>query len=56
VAGHDNQLVFRNPDGSVVVVLHNELDEVMPIRVLLGEQVLSLELPAASFSTVVIPA
>ncbi|RKS92949.1 glucosylceramidase [Microbacterium sp. AG790] len=56
VAGHDNQLVFRNPDGSLVVVLHNELDEVMPISLLLGAQVLSLELPAASFSTVVIPA
>lgn len=56
VAGHDNQLVFRNPDGSLVVVLHNELDEVMPISLLLGADVLSLELPAASFSTVVIPA
>ncbi|MEO2134337.1 beta-glycosidase [Microbacterium laevaniformans] len=54
VAGHDNQLVFRNPDGSLVVVLHNELDEVMPISLLLGAEVLSLELPAASFSTVVI--
>ncbi|KXC06590.1 glycoside hydrolase family 30 protein [Microbacterium hominis] len=56
VAGHDNQLVFRNPDGSVVVVLHNELAEPLPISLLLGERVLSLELPAASFSTVVIPA
>ncbi len=56
VAGHDNQLVFRNPDGSVVVVLHNELAEPMPISVLVGSDVLSLELPAASFSTVVLPA
>ena len=56
VAGHDNQLVFRNPDGSVVVVLHNELAEPMPISVLVGSDVLSLELPAASFSPVVLPA
>lgn len=55
VAGHDNQLVFRNPDGSIVVVLHNELAEPLPISVLVGERVLALELPAASFSTVVFP-
>jgi len=56
VAGHDNQLVFRNPDGSVVLVLHNELAEPMPISVLVGERVLTLELPAASFNTVLVPA
>jgi len=56
VAGHDNQLVFRNPDGSLVVVLHNELAEPMPISVLIGERVLTLQLPPASFSTVVVPA
>lgn len=56
VAGHDNQLVFRNPDGEIVVVAHNELAEPMPLSLLLGDRVLSVELPPASFGTVVVPA
>lgn len=55
VAGHDNQLAFRNPDGTLVVVLHNELAETMPISLLLGDRVAALDLPPASFSTLVVP-
>lgn len=56
VAGHDNQLAFRNPDGSMVVVVHNELAEPMPISLLIAGRVLALDLPPASFSTLVVPA
>ncbi|MFT4214300.1 MAG: glycoside hydrolase family 30 protein [Microbacterium sp.] len=55
IAGHDNQIVFQNPDGGVVIVLHNELDEPMPVRILLGDRVLTVDLAPNSFHTVLVP-
>ncbi len=53
--GYENQLAFRNPDGSVVVVMHNDTREDLPVRLLIGDQVISPTLAADSFSTFVVP-
>ena len=52
--GYENQLAFRNPDGSVVVVIQNDTSEPMPVRLLVGGRLLAPELPADSFSTIVV--
>ncbi|KAA9105096.1 beta-glycosidase [Microbacterium rhizomatis] len=53
--GHANQLAFLNEDGSVVVVMQNDMAEAMPVRIMLGERVITPTLPPDSFSTFVIP-
>lgn len=55
IAGYDNQLAFRNPDGSLVVI-QNEMNENLPLRVMLGDRMISPTLPPDSFSTFVVPA
>ncbi len=55
-SGFDEQLAFRNPDGSIVLVLHNGQRVEQRVDILLGGQVLSPVLPADSFSTIVLPA
>ncbi|PWD51670.1 beta-glycosidase [Serinibacter arcticus] len=52
--GFENQLAFRNPDGSIVVVMQNDLAVEQPVSILVGEQVLTPVLPADSLSTFVI--
>jgi glucosylceramidase len=52
--GYENQLAFLNPDGSVVVVIQNDLAEAMPIRLLIGTRVLTASLPADSLNTFVV--
>ncbi|GAA3797978.1 glycoside hydrolase family 30 protein [Cellulomonas soli] len=54
--GFENQLVFRNPDESLVVVVHNPEPHEQAVRVLVGGQLLTPTLPADSFSTFVVPA
>jgi glucosylceramidase len=54
--GFDNQLAFRNPDGSLVIVIHNEMAQPQPVRLMLGSQELYPRLPASSFNTIVVPA
>jgi glucosylceramidase len=54
-AGYANQLAFLNEDGSIVIVMQNDMSEAMPVRILLGDRVLTPTLPADSFSTFVIP-
>jgi len=54
--GFENQLVFRNPDGALVIVVHNDSGAVQPISVLVDGRALKVELPADSFNTFVIPA
>lgn len=53
--GHENQLAFLNPDGSVVVVIQNDLAEPLPVRIAVGAALLAPTLPADSFSTLVVP-
>ncbi len=55
-SGFDEQLAFRNPDGSIVLVLHNGQRVEQRVDILLGEQVISPVLPADSFSTILLPA
>jgi glucosylceramidase len=53
-SGYENLLVFRNPDGSVVLVMHNDSAEEMPVRVLVGDDLLTVALPPDSFNTIVV--
>ncbi|MES4906042.1 MULTISPECIES: glycoside hydrolase family 30 beta sandwich domain-containing protein [unclassified Streptomyces] len=53
--GHENLLTFANPDGSVVVVVHNDLAQDDEINVMIGDRLLRANLPADSFSTFVVP-
>lgn len=53
--GFDDQLAFRNPDGSLVLVANNSLSQTQTVRYAIGAQVLGLALPADSLNTIVIP-
>ena len=53
--GYENQLAFANPDGSIVVVLQNDLCEEMPVRLVIGNRMIAPTLPADSFNTFVMP-
>lgn len=55
-SGFENQLVFRNPDGSLVVVIQNDTGIEQPVTILLEGRTISPVLPADSFSTFVVPA
>jgi len=54
--GYENQLAFRNPDGSVVIVAQNDMAGPLPVNFELGGQQLAVTLPADSFNTLVVPA
>jgi glucosylceramidase len=53
--GYENQLAFANPDGSLVVVMQNDLCEELPVRLMLGGRIIAPTLPADSFNTFVVP-
>lgn len=53
ITGHDNQLVFRNPDGSLVIAVQNDLGEDLTVRFLIGDRMIAPTLPADSFNTIV---
>jgi glucosylceramidase len=52
--GFENQVAFRNPDGSLVIVIHNDMATPQPVEMLVNGNVLSVVLPADSFSTFVV--
>ncbi|WP_062289409.1 glycoside hydrolase family 30 protein [Demequina phytophila] len=52
--GHTDQLAFRNPDGSTVIVAQNPLAEPMMMTFLVDGSVLAVELPADSLNTFVV--
>lgn len=54
--GFENQIAFQNPDGSIVIVMQNDLQVPVTVKLMLGERMLKPTLPADSFSTFVIPA
>lgn len=54
-AGYENQLAFINPDGSVVIVIHNDSAHEQKPAILIGDRILCPTLPADSFSTFLIP-
>lgn len=51
--GFENQLAFANPDGTVVVVMQNDLAEPLQVRIAIGDRVVTPTLPADSFATFV---
>lgn len=53
--GHENQLAFANPDGSLMLVMQNDLCEELPVRVMIGGRIIAPTLPADSFNTFVVP-
>ncbi|MBA2391148.1 MAG: hypothetical protein H0V70_00200 [Ktedonobacteraceae bacterium] len=53
--GYENQLAFANPDGSIVVVVQNDLCEEMLVRLVIGNRMIVPTLPADSFNTFVVP-
>ncbi len=54
--GYEFQTAFRNRDGSVVVVMLNDMAEPVPRSIVMGSRKLHLTLPADSFNTLVMPA
>lgn len=54
--GFENQLAFLNPDGSLILVVGNEMSEPQRVRYAIKDASLELLLPADSFNTIVIPA
>lgn len=54
--GFDDQLAFRNPDGSLVLIVSNALGQPLTVRYALGGKRLTLVLPADSLNTLTFPA
>lgn len=54
--GFDDQIAFRNPDGSLVLIANNALGQKQKVRYAIGAKALTLELPADSLNTIVLPA
>lgn len=54
--GFDDQLAFRNPDGSLVLVTNNAIAQPLTVRNMIGGRMLSLELAPDSLNTIVLPA
>ncbi|MEQ5806837.1 glycoside hydrolase family 30 protein [Alteromonas sp. NFXS44] len=52
--GYENQLAFKNPDGSLVLVIQNEMAEPLTVKVSLGEKLMTIPMPADSFNTIVV--
>jgi glucosylceramidase len=48
------ELAFRNPDGRLVLVVHNDGEGTTPLRVKVGTRVLELELAGHAFGTAVV--
>lgn len=55
-SGFENQLVFRNPNGDLVIVIENEMTQPQTVNLMLGGKQLSPRLPAGSFNTIVVAA
>jgi glucosylceramidase len=53
--GFENQLAFRNPDGSVIVLIQNEMAQPQAVRMKIGDKQLNVTLPADSFNTISLP-
>lgn len=53
--GYENQLAFKNPDESLVIMIQNEMAEELLVKAKIGNKILSMALPADSLNTLVIP-
>jgi glucosylceramidase len=54
LTGYENLLAFENPDESVVVLMQNDLCQELPVRIKIGEKVISATLEPDSFDTFVV--
>jgi len=54
--GYEFQTAFRNPDGSVVVVMMNDMAEAQDRKIMIGARQVRVRLPGDSFSTLVLSA
>ena len=52
--GYENQLAFVNPDGSIIVIVQNDMSEPMTVGLRVGNVTVTPTLPADSFSTIVV--
>ncbi|MEY2943423.1 MAG: hypothetical protein RLY97_1437 [Pseudomonadota bacterium] len=52
--GFENQLAFRNPDGSLVIVIQNEMAQPQLVRMTVGDKQLNVTLPADSLNSICI--
>jgi glucosylceramidase len=50
--GFENQLAFRNPDGSTIILIQNEMAQPQLVRIGVGGKQLNVTLPADSFNTI----
>jgi glucosylceramidase len=50
--GYDDALAFKNPDGSVIVVMANQGDAPQAVQLTVGDKVVKLTLKAKSFNTI----
>lgn len=53
--GYEQQMAFRNPDGSLVIVIQNDTSEPMEVGLVAGKIQITPKLPADSFNTIVVP-
>ncbi len=54
--GFDDQLAFRNPDGSLVLVASNMVSAAQTVRYTIGTKMLELRLAPDSLNTITVPA
>jgi glucosylceramidase len=52
--GFENQLAFANPDGSIVIVIQNDMADAQLVRMKVGDKQINAKLPADSFNTITI--
>lgn len=53
--GFTDQLAFRNPDGSLVLIASNQLGQPQTVRFVVGGKMLAIDMEADSLNTVVLP-
>jgi glucosylceramidase len=54
-SAHQDQIAFRNPDGTVVVELMNANDAALSLNVIVGGQTRAVSLPGRSFASLLVP-
>lgn len=53
-SGYEQQLAFKNPDGSIVLVVHNGEDQAVEYMPVIDGKAMKVSLPANSFNTFVL--
>jgi glucosylceramidase len=56
LSGYENLLAFANPDQTVVILMQNDLGQELPVRIKVGEKIISATLEADSFNTFMLQA